>query len=330
MESPQWVLHNPSKINDLQHFSEARHGSCMYQGENLAATSRYVWPADPGVPVSIKNTVVAITLIATAALCSTAQAAYVVTYGHTANGFRDVPLVKYDAALDARTDFFDGGMPAVQGFEDFATGTTGNLAITFGSGDNAVTATLGGTSGRVAAVTPGTTDEGRYSVAGSPGNSAAEGTKFWETKATNAGSTFELWFDNPVIKFGFFGVDVGDFGGVLELDLLGRDPVTGDEVLIGTVGPGAAGGAVISGPADGSVLYFGVTAQTSADWFRGVRFRSVIGGSRTTLSDDVFAFDSFTVVAAPRGPLPTPLPAPGTLALLGAAMVGLALLRRRA
>lgn len=281
--------------------------------------------------MSIKNTVVAITLSATAALCGTAQAAYVVTYGHTANGFRDVPLIKYDAALDARTNFFDGGMPAVESFEGFATGTTGNLAITFGSGDTAVTATLGGTSGRIASVTPGATDEGRYSVAGSPGDSAAEGTKFWETRATNAGSTFELWFDNPVIKFGFFGVDVGDFDGVLELEMLGRDPVTGAEIVIGTVGPGsAAGGAVIGGRADGSVLYFGVTAETEAQWFRGVRFRSVIGGSRTTLSDDVFAFDSFTVVAAPRGPLPTPLPTPGTLALLGAAMVGLALVRRRA
>jgi hypothetical protein len=52
-----------------------------------------------------------------------------------------------------------------------------------------------------------------------------------------------------------------------------------------------------------------------------VRFRSTSGS-------DIFGFDMFTVVAAPDGPV-TPVSLPGSLALTGAALAGLALVRRR-
>ncbi|MFN8893966.1 MAG: hypothetical protein ACK5Y8_09435, partial [Betaproteobacteria bacterium] len=67
--------------------------------------------------------------------------------------------------------------------------------------------------------------------------------------------------------------------------------------------------------------FFGVWALSN-QYFKAVRFISV-GGSTP---DDV-GVDMFTVVAAPTGPMPTPLP--GRLALVGAALGGLALVRRR-
>lgn len=267
----------------------------------------------------IKKIIAASAAIVGIAGAGTAQA-YKVDYGHSASADSTVPLTSFPAALDARNAFFAGGMPAVQDFENITAGTSGPLSLTFGSGDSAVVATLSGTGGKVVQVGAGLTDEGRFSVGVAP---SSMGSKFWETKATSEGSTFELWFDNPVVKFGFFGIDVGDFDGVLELEILGG--TAGSSEVIKTLRPTDA---ITGDAADGSVLYFGVTAADSAEWFRGVRFRS-FGPARTTVSDDVFAFDSFTVVAAPRGTGPDPVPAPGTVALLGAALAALALVRRR-
>jgi len=275
----------------------------------------------------IKNifaTAVALVGIASAGTAHAYDITYGVSFGHSGSSDPTRPLPTFAAALAARNDFFDGGMPAVQDFESVAVGTTGPLSLTFGSGDSSVVATLSGTAGKVVSVASGATDEGRYSVGVPPGSM---GNRYWETKATSTGSTFELWFDNPVVKFGFFGIDVGDFGGVLELEILGG--TAGSSTVLTTLSPA---GAITGTRADGSILYFGVTASEteSSEWFRGVRFRSFAPGSRASVADDVFAFDSFTVVAAPRTTPPGTVPAPGTLALLGTALMGLALLRRRA
>jgi hypothetical protein len=273
----------------------------------------------------IKNiiaTTVALVGITSAGTALAYDVTYGVSYGQSGSTDPTQPLPTFEAALEARKEFFAGGMPAVQDFESIAVGTAGPLSLTFGSGDTSVTATLSGTAGKVVSVASGATDEGRYSVGAPPGSM---GTRYWETKATSAGSTFELWFDNPVVQFGFFGIDVGDFGGVLELEILAGTAAS--STVLATLSPA---GAITGTEADGSVLYFGVTADQSHEWFRGVRFRSFAPTSRASVADDVFAFDSFTVVAAPRTTPPTPVPAPGTLALLGAALMGLALLRRRA
>ncbi|RMH04982.1 MAG: hypothetical protein D6704_10215 [Nitrospirae bacterium] len=86
-------------------------------------------------------------------------------------------------------------------FESFADGTSAPLTLTFpGVG----TATLMG-SGNVNEVPTGTNGVGRYPISG---------TKYWET-----GSICNIEFSNPVAAFGFFGIDIRDFGGQVTLTL---------------------------------------------------------------------------------------------------------------
>ena len=260
----------------------------------------------------------------------TAQA-YAVDYGQSANATPSVPLtpVGFGEALDARSRFLgratDPTSVQVVDFESYVAGDP--LSFSFGSGAAEVKAWLLG-SGEVKETSPATLASGQYSVAAS----GAQGTKFWSSRATPDGKAFELWFSRDVQQFGFFGIDIGDFRGVLELDLLDASgnaigaPITGSDDPSFEALPCEPIGSFCS-PADGSVLFFGITAESSEEYFRGVRFRSV--GSTTFDGSDMFAFDSFTVIGAPPT-TPSPVPAPGTLALLGTALAGLALLRRRA
>ena len=244
-----------------------------------------------------------------------ACAGFVTTFGHTSNG-GGFPLTTYSAAAGARTTFAGGGTPSFYNFEDATVGAT-SLSIGLGG----VTATLSG-AGKVGTTPAGTTDGfGRYSVSGvscpaigpKPPACLDVGTKYWEATAPVASaSSFRLDFSTAVDSFGFFGMDIGDFGGVVQLVLTRVDNTTV------TVAPGA--GAITGGQASGSVLFFGVRADIASDYFKSVQFISS-GGTAA----DGFAFDMFTVSAAPTAPVPLP----GSLALVGAALGGLVLVRRR-
>ncbi len=264
--------------------------------------------------MNIKNLLAAAAITAWSGM---ACAAFTTTFGQNKNVSANFPLTFYPEAVTARDMFVGSGTPS---FYDFEAATVGATSLTINLGG--VAATLSG-AGQVLSNPVGQSNFGRYSVSGviDP-DPSPQGTRYWEATAPTSGSSsFKLDFDKAVQSFGFFATDVGDHGGLLSLELTLMDNSTI------TIQPGGAGVVPDGDPlfndqASGSVLFFGVSTSLATEYFKSVRFISS-GGSTA----DIFGFDMFTVVAAPSGPNPTPLP--GSLALVGAALGGLALVRRR-
>jgi hypothetical protein len=250
---------------------------------------------------------------------SIACAGFVTTFGQTKNPDTGFPLTFYPEAVNARDNFL-GSVAGTPSFYDFESATVGATTLNFGLGGVGVT--LSG-SGQVKSNKENESDMGRFSVSGviDP-DPSPQGTRYWEVAAPPSGvSSFKLDFDKAVQSFGFFATDVGDFGGLLSLELT----LMNDSTV--TIQPGGAGvvpgGApLFNDQANGSVLFFGVSTSLAGEYFKSVRFISQGG-----VANDIFGFDMFTVIAAPTGPNPTPLP--GSLVLVGAALGGLALVRRR-
>ena len=235
---------------------------------------------------------------ALAMVAAPASAGYLQFFGEDLNSSATVPLAATPNSNAAQTAFLSSLVGVgTETFEGFATNTPAPLLLLFGAAGNA---TLSGGGGVISTVAPGSTNGfGRYAISGS---------NFWEVNA-GGGGNFLVTFTNPVAAFGFFGVDIGDFGGTLTLTL-----ANGLSTVVNVPNSVGANGSI-----DGSVLYFGIIGTTAADQFTSVAFNTTIG------QGDIFAFDNMTIGSLEQ----VRIPEPGTLALLGIALAGIGLSRRR-
>jgi hypothetical protein len=197
-------------------------------------------------------------------------------------------------SLARRTQFLSSLIGA--GTETFE-GKSGSapLVLTF---PGAGTATLSGT-GQVVSQGAGTNGFGRYPISGS---------NFWEAVLTRSG-TFTVAFNQKVAAFGFYAMDLGDFGSNLTLEF------RNEGTLIDTWTPYTTSATSCSNPYCGSIKYVG-TINTAT--FDEVKF---VGSD----ADDYFAFDDMTVGSLEQ----VSVPEPASVSLLAVGLAGLVAARRR-
>jgi hypothetical protein len=230
-----------------------------------------------------------------------------ISFGENTN---PVQSVSGDPVL-ARNAFMSklNGTAGSFGFEDpnspgWSLGTA-DLPVDFnngsnGTGSNPITATLSG-----AGVVLDLAGSGRF-------NTTAGGSHYL---SVDSGTEFDISFDTAIAAFGFYGTDIGDFGGTLTAYLKHAGSSEEDEFIIRS-GANAA--------PSGSLLFWGFASVNAS--YDKIRFVAT-GTSQT----DVFGFDDFVVADSSQIRLvtPPPLPEPGTLALAGLALLGAAAARRR-
>ena len=223
-----------------------------------------------------------------------ATAAPVTFFGEDLNTAGDPSQVTPTNSNAARASFFANLIGVgTETFEGFANGTASPLPVSFGA---AGTATLNGNFN----VQSGNDGAGRYAISGD---------KYWYAGA----GSFDVTFSAPVAAFGFYGIDIGDFGGQLSLQLTDSANNVTNLIVPDTIGGG--------GSTSGSVLYFGFFDTTTS--YTKVAFFNSTGG-------DNFAFDDFSIGSREQVNPTVPEPATWALMIAGFGLVGTAMRRRTA
>ncbi|NEO27505.1 MAG: PEP-CTERM sorting domain-containing protein [Kamptonema sp. SIO4C4] len=214
--------------------------------------------------------------------------AYRIFFGEDLNDSFTDPLLTYPNASQAEQDFLTNlNNPITETFEGFQDQTNSPLTLNFGLTG---TAQLQG-NGFIQQLPPGTTNGfGSYPISGE---------KYWETNVAQNSLTLE--FSKPVAAVGFYGVDVGNFGGNLQLNLTRTDGTTTTLKVPNTLG------SFPSNPTQGSVLFFGFIAENPAELLASMSFNMM------SVSSDPFGFDNLTLsgfnqVKPPDPPHPIPEP----------------------
>jgi hypothetical protein len=206
-----------------------------------------------------------------------------------------------------------------QDFETYAAGPIAN-SIPFPGVNPSLSATLTGVGTVVKTLTTTSSNLGRYS--------APDGKAYWSVGLTST-TFFDISFNSAIAAFGFYGTDIGDFGGLPIIDIYSGNTLLQSYTVPATIkAVQTTGDTTVAGGTDGSALYYGFIANSTSELFTSVRFRSTLASAT-----DVFGFDSFTIAEAAQ--LNTPLPSsqtpePATMTLVGALLLGLGISRRRA
>jgi hypothetical protein len=215
--------------------------------------------------------------------------AYIDYFGEDLNPGGTVPAA--GSAMAAR-DAFLSTLPSGVGTETFESlaGST-PLSLSFPGSSGSITANLSGDAEILSGF-----GAGRFATSGSK----------WLEVGTN--SSFLIEFSSPVSAFGFYGTDIGDFGGQIMLTL--TNGVTKDITVNNTVGA-----------PDGSLLFWGFTDDMNS--YSKIEFNNVS-------NQDFWGFDDMTIgdltqvqTGSGSGSRQGVPDGGSTLVMLGSAVVGL-------
>ncbi|NJK28348.1 MAG: PEP-CTERM sorting domain-containing protein [Coleofasciculaceae cyanobacterium SM2_3_26] len=251
---------------------------------------------------------IAATSIGGTAIVTTPAGAYSIFFGENINNTDPrVPLEAFPNASQAETNFLSRLVGVgTEDFESFPVGTDEPLALDFGA---AGVATLNGEGSIETAATPDERTFSRYAISGE---------NYWRANA--GGNQFSIDFSQEVAAFGFYGVDLGDFGGELELVLTLASGGKQTLKVPNTVGS--------RGDIDGSVLFYGLIAESENEVFTSLSFN--LTAPDTGALEDVFAFDDLTIGSLEQVVDPPNVPEPSTVAgILALGLLGLGQLRKR-
>ncbi|MEO8441672.1 MAG: PEP-CTERM sorting domain-containing protein [Betaproteobacteria bacterium] len=243
----------------------------------------------------MKKTKIALAIaMALSTTLTVANAAPVTFFGEDLNGLGDPNVLLAFPNSNAAQASLLANLTGVgtENFEGLSTGTAPPIPLLF---PGAGTATLNGGVG----IQSGNDNSGRYPISGS--NYYYAGT-----------NDLNITFDQPVAAFGFYGVDIGDYGATLTLSLTDTNNVVSMLNVPLTVGSG--------GDTSGSVIYFGFYDLTRQ--YNSIAFTNSGGG-------DNFAFDDMTIGSLQQVTPTIPEPETYAMMLAGLGLLGLAARRRK-